>query len=196
MIPGATSLNSANLHSIKNQNRPKKMATTPGAEVVKLHVYDLSRGMARMVSQQLLGTYIEGIWYDSVLHKPRKIENIDFLRSAAYNFVPGILELWYMEGSISGEEIYSKIAQYDREKFNFSFVISQNFFFLSYRAKHLTAFPPKLKRILKYMQIRNITVSEAPRGEKSICPFLDTQFFVFFPFAQPRGDIFTQGSFR
>lgn len=39
------------------------MAADPRPEPVKLHVYDLSRGMAKMMSQQLIGTYIEGIWY-------------------------------------------------------------------------------------------------------------------------------------
>eukprot|EP01122_Echinamoeba_exundans_P002409 TRINITY_DN12352_c0_g1_i1.p1 TRINITY_DN12352_c0_g1~~TRINITY_DN12352_c0_g1_i1.p1 ORF type:complete len:500 (+),score=83.15 TRINITY_DN12352_c0_g1_i1:28-1500(+) len=43
------------------------MSATPGAEIVKLHVYDLSRGMARMMSQQLLGTYIEGIWHTGIV---------------------------------------------------------------------------------------------------------------------------------
>jgi len=35
---------------------------TEQAFKVKLHAYDLSHGMAKAMSQQMLGTYLEGIW--------------------------------------------------------------------------------------------------------------------------------------
>jgi hypothetical protein len=34
---------------------------------VKLHVYDLSQGMARQMSQAFLGKYIEGIWHTGIV---------------------------------------------------------------------------------------------------------------------------------
>ena len=37
---------------------------------VKLHVYDLSSGLARQLSQQLTGRQIDGIWY-APLHLAR-----------------------------------------------------------------------------------------------------------------------------
>lgn len=37
-------------------------ASTMAAQPVKLYVYDLSRGMARTMSQAITGTQIDGIW--------------------------------------------------------------------------------------------------------------------------------------
>ena len=37
------------------------------SEPVTLYVYDLSNGMARNLSLQLTGKYIEGIWHTSVV---------------------------------------------------------------------------------------------------------------------------------
>ena len=34
---------------------------------VKLHVYDLSKGMAAQFSRQLIGKYIEGIWHTGIV---------------------------------------------------------------------------------------------------------------------------------
>ena len=34
---------------------------------VILHVYDLSQGMAKQFSQQLVGRYIEGIWHTGIV---------------------------------------------------------------------------------------------------------------------------------
>lgn len=36
--------------------------STMAAQPVKLYVYDLSRGMARTMSQAITGTQIDGIW--------------------------------------------------------------------------------------------------------------------------------------
>lgn len=34
---------------------------------VTLYVYDLSNGMSKIMSQQLVGKYVEGIWHTSVV---------------------------------------------------------------------------------------------------------------------------------
>jgi hypothetical protein len=34
---------------------------------VKLHVYDLSNGMAAQFSRQLIGKYIEGVWHTGIV---------------------------------------------------------------------------------------------------------------------------------
>ena len=50
------------------------------AHKVKLHAYDLSRGMARAMSQQLLGIQLDGIWYDIsssiVLYRKRHNQSV------------------------------------------------------------------------------------------------------------------------
>ena len=38
-----------------------------GATKVQLHVYDLSQGMARAMSAQLLGKQIEGVWHTGII---------------------------------------------------------------------------------------------------------------------------------
>lgn len=44
---------------------PAKM--NEGGEPVQLYLYDLSRGMAKTLSPQLVGKTIEGIWHTSVV---------------------------------------------------------------------------------------------------------------------------------
>ena len=39
------------------------MAEESQGEVVYLHIYDLSNGLARALSQQFLGKQIDGIWH-------------------------------------------------------------------------------------------------------------------------------------
>ena len=34
---------------------------------VTLHVYDLSQGMAKQMSQQLIGKYVEGVWHTGIV---------------------------------------------------------------------------------------------------------------------------------
>jgi hypothetical protein len=34
---------------------------------IKLHVYDLSNGMAAQFSRQLIGKYVEGIWHTGIV---------------------------------------------------------------------------------------------------------------------------------
>lgn len=34
---------------------------------VTLYVYDLSNGMSKLLSQQLVGKYVEGIWHTAVV---------------------------------------------------------------------------------------------------------------------------------
>ncbi|KAJ1557827.1 hypothetical protein HK405_015077, partial [Cladochytrium tenue] len=38
-----------------------------GGAAVQLYLYDLSAGLARMLSQQLTGTHIEGVWHTSIV---------------------------------------------------------------------------------------------------------------------------------
>lgn len=40
---------------------------TFGAQYVELHIYDLTNGMAAMMSQMLLGRHIEGVWHTAVV---------------------------------------------------------------------------------------------------------------------------------
>lgn len=35
--------------------------------VVELHVYDLSKGLARQFSQAFLGTQMDGVWHSSIV---------------------------------------------------------------------------------------------------------------------------------
>lgn len=37
------------------------------AQTVELHIYDLTSGMAAMMSQMLLGRHIEGVWHTAVV---------------------------------------------------------------------------------------------------------------------------------
>lgn len=38
-----------------------------GSQVVQLYIYDLTKGMASMMSQMLLGRHIEGFWHTAVV---------------------------------------------------------------------------------------------------------------------------------
>lgn len=38
-----------------------------GSETVQLYIYDLTSGMAAMMSQMLVGRHIEGIWHTAVV---------------------------------------------------------------------------------------------------------------------------------
>lgn len=38
-----------------------------GSQVVELYIYDLTNGMAAMMSQMLLGRHIEGVWHSAVV---------------------------------------------------------------------------------------------------------------------------------
>ena len=43
------------------------MAESSSATKVQLHLYDLSQGMARVMSAQLLGKHIEGVWHTGIV---------------------------------------------------------------------------------------------------------------------------------
>ncbi|XP_030044368.1 desumoylating isopeptidase 1 [Microcaecilia unicolor] len=47
--------------------QPQFPASQPGAHLVKLYVYDLSRGMARRLSPVMLGKQLEGIWHTAII---------------------------------------------------------------------------------------------------------------------------------
>lgn len=38
-----------------------------GSQSVQLYIYDLTKGMASMMSQMLLGRHIEGVWHTAVV---------------------------------------------------------------------------------------------------------------------------------
>lgn len=43
------------------------MTNEGGSRTVELYIYDLTNGMASMMSQLLLGRHIEGIWHTAVV---------------------------------------------------------------------------------------------------------------------------------
>ena len=48
-------------------SRPDGMSGEPTPTTVRLHLYDLSQGMARAMSAQLLGKQLDGVWHTGIV---------------------------------------------------------------------------------------------------------------------------------
>lgn len=51
----------------KKEEKERKRMDDSGSQTVQLYIYDLTSGMAAMMSQMLAGRHIEGIWHTAVV---------------------------------------------------------------------------------------------------------------------------------